>query len=749
MKSCFAAVFTILMLLFCGCGGGSTSTSSSTTASITITPPTATVATSTALQFTAAVQNASNTSVNWQVNGVTGGSATYGTISGSGLYTAPASVPSSPKVTITSVLAANSNITADASATIALPVVVNPSDVLVAGGLTQQFTATVNFSTNTGVTWQVNGVSGGNSSSGTIDSNGLYTAPQSVPTPSRVTITAVAKADTTRTASVTVTVTPAAVVITPADAIVTAGSQQAYSATVLSNAVKPVWSVTCPSTIPGACGSITSDGTYTAPSGPPPSALITIHATLADGSGSTGTVTATIQFGSSSLAGRYVFSIADDVGHAAPTQAGDIVFDGSGKISGGLFDSSDNPGVPISVTGGTYQIGSDGRGTAAIQTATGSFNLQLVLSSHEKAFIVRTDSTANQGAGTLELQKTISGTSALNGAYALSLSGFSTGTSTTRVTEAGSIFTASTGVISGGFIDLNNLTVHANSLTSGSFTQPSSEGRGTFTFSTSNGSQQFAYYAIDGTHAIIVAIDGTLDARGDLFSQPQGPFSSLALKGHFAFLISGANSQIPFGAAGVFTLDGSASVTDQQFDGLTQTVFDFNPGNYTVTDPTTGRTVLTWTANAGSRLQYVLYPRNDGGLVMLENDGVYHSLGVALQRDSYLGNFVVTPGSFALRLGGSESATPSVAERYTGEVRPATSSALTATIDGANISQGSAFALNLVNLNPNHQRYVFGTSADATLANRTLILYRVNDNQAFVIESNDTRVLVGDTQRQY
>jgi hypothetical protein len=748
VKFCFPGVFAILMLLLCGCGGGSssTSTSTSTAASITITPATATVSTTATLQFTADVKNASNTNMNWLVNGVVGGSATYGTISGSGLYTAPASLPSSPTVTITSVLTTNSNITGDAKAIIALPIVVSPADVSVAGGLTQQFTATVNFSTNTGVTWQVNGVSGGNSSIGIIDANGLYTAPQSVPTPSRVTVTAVAKADTTRTASVTVTVTPAAVVISPADAILSAGTQQAYTATVLSNAVKPLWSVTCPSTVPGACGSIASDGTYTAPAGPPPGAIVTIHANLADGSGSAGTVTATIQFGSSSLTGRYVFSIADDVGHAAPTQAGTIVFNGSGSISGGLFDSSDNPGVPISVTGGTYQIGSDGRGTATIQTATGTFNLQLVLSSHDKALIVRTDTAANQGAGTLELQKNIS---ALSGAYVLSASGFSTGTSSTRVTEAGSILTVSTGVISGGFIDLSNLTVHADPITSGSFTQPSSEGRGTLTFSTSNGSQQFAYYAIDATRAKIIAIDGTLDSRGELYSQTQGPFSSLGLKGHFAFLISGANGQIPFGAAGVFTLDGSASVSDQQFDGLTQTVFDFNPGNYAVTDATTGRTVLTWTANAGSRLQYVLYPRSDGGLVMLENDGVYHSLGVALQRDSFLGNFVVTPGSFALRLGGSELATPSIAERYTGQVRPSTSSALTATIDGTNISQGSAFALNLVNLNPNHQRYVFGTSSDSTLASRTFILYRVNDNQSFMIESNNARVLVGNVERQY
>src|SRR4029077_17709188 len=38
--------------------------------------------------------------VNWSVNGIQGGNATYGTISSSGLYTAPARVPASHVVTV-------------------------------------------------------------------------------------------------------------------------------------------------------------------------------------------------------------------------------------------------------------------------------------------------------------------------------------------------------------------------------------------------------------------------------------------------------------------------------------------------------------------------------------------------------------------------------------------------------------------------------------------------------------------------
>jgi hypothetical protein len=57
----------------------------------------------TTVQLTATVTNASNPAVNWQVNGVPGGSAATGTISTTGLYTAPSTIPSPNTVSITAV----------------------------------------------------------------------------------------------------------------------------------------------------------------------------------------------------------------------------------------------------------------------------------------------------------------------------------------------------------------------------------------------------------------------------------------------------------------------------------------------------------------------------------------------------------------------------------------------------------------------------------------------------------------------
>lgn len=71
----------------------------------------------------------------------------------------------------------------------------NPPSATVATGQTQQFQAIVNGSPyTTNLMWSVNGLTGGNTTTGTISGTGLYTAPQSVPNPNMVTITVVQQA---------------------------------------------------------------------------------------------------------------------------------------------------------------------------------------------------------------------------------------------------------------------------------------------------------------------------------------------------------------------------------------------------------------------------------------------------------------------------------------------------------------------------------------------------------------------------
>src|SRR5262249_38534172 len=76
----------------------------------------------------------------------------------------------------------------------AVSVQITPASMTVTTGTVEQFTAIVNGAGLQNVQWRVNGIDGGAPIIGTIDSSGNYTAPQFIPNPPTVTLTAVADA---------------------------------------------------------------------------------------------------------------------------------------------------------------------------------------------------------------------------------------------------------------------------------------------------------------------------------------------------------------------------------------------------------------------------------------------------------------------------------------------------------------------------------------------------------------------------
>jgi len=71
--------------------------------------------------FTASVANTTNSAVAWEVNSIVGGNATVGTISTSGVYTAPATVPSPSTVTVEAVSAADQTVMSSTNVAITSP----------------------------------------------------------------------------------------------------------------------------------------------------------------------------------------------------------------------------------------------------------------------------------------------------------------------------------------------------------------------------------------------------------------------------------------------------------------------------------------------------------------------------------------------------------------------------------------------------------------------------------------------------
>jgi outer membrane protein assembly factor BamB len=159
-------------------------------------------------QFTATVTGTANMAVTWSVSDVAGGNATLGTISTSGLYTAPTVVPNPPTVTVRATSVLDSKASGTAAVTIELVAVsVTPANPSVLTGGTRQFTAVVTGTSNQAVTWSLDGAGSGNSAVGTISASGLYTAPAVVPNPPMITVRATSDFDNAGSGTAKLTIT--------------------------------------------------------------------------------------------------------------------------------------------------------------------------------------------------------------------------------------------------------------------------------------------------------------------------------------------------------------------------------------------------------------------------------------------------------------------------------------------------------------------------------------------------------------
>jgi hypothetical protein len=193
--------------------------------SVSVNPTTASVQTGQTHNITATVQNdAQNKGVTWTLSGAGCSGAACGTLStaasasGTAItYTGPASVPNPATVTLTAKSVADTTKTASATFTItavingSVKVSISPKRAALTTRQQQTFTATVTGVSNTAVVWEVDSISGGSGSVGTISSSGVYSPPSG---PGTHTVTARSAADTTASASASVAITDLAGVFT-------------------------------------------------------------------------------------------------------------------------------------------------------------------------------------------------------------------------------------------------------------------------------------------------------------------------------------------------------------------------------------------------------------------------------------------------------------------------------------------------------------------------------------------------------
>ena len=290
MKRIWIAGTAIVALALAGCSGlvngsgGGTKQPAPQQAALTVTPSSATVRGGDSQPFTAKTSDGSTPTLTWAVNGVAGGNAATGTITTTGVYTAPQFPPTSNMVTISATETTNATATASSAVTLNNPTpqiaTVTPTSIPVGA-----FTLTVNgtnFAPGATLMFGTTALSTTRVSAAQITATGTATSAQvgsiaiTVQNPNPGLISSAAL-----TAQI-VGASAIAVAVAPASATVRGGGTQSFTATVTGSTNTSVtWSVNGTAGGSATTGTINSAGLYTAPANLPTPNTVTVTASSA------------------------------------------------------------------------------------------------------------------------------------------------------------------------------------------------------------------------------------------------------------------------------------------------------------------------------------------------------------------------------------------------------------------------------------------------------------------------------------
>jgi hypothetical protein len=657
---------------------------------------------------------------------------------------------------------------------------------------TAQFSAFLNGA-GTSVSWSASG--------GTIDGNGVFTAPSS---PGNVTITATS-GQNTGTATVTV-VAAQTLVVNPAALSLLAGAMQAFTATPSAGVTWTVNGVAFGDCVAPPVGSVTQchgtidgNGNYTAPLSPPTGGTVTIAAAAG---GNSGTSTATILYSSASLTtntvgtGQYAVAFTGvDFQAGLPVDvAGSLVTSGSassptGSITGGEMDINaavDFPSgtaVQIPVTGGTFTVGPlDGRTSILLTLASNSlaqsFNLQATLATNQHALLIDFDSTLT-ASGTLDAQNITAFATPLNSRYAFQYFGIDQNSN--PVTVAGTFLASNNSIPVNNpnspvntqdftYVPLNSnsLIVVTNDITlSGLFTTPDSFGRGTITMnSTDLGTINFSYYMIDQTHLKLVEIDPAQPYV--LYGEAYGsPVATTPLNGGVALTFGGAANNAPYAGGAVFTINAATINSGGMLDinnsggAGAQNGAAISSGTYAnvLTEGNVpARYTLSLTTSKGTTLfaAYTFVTPAGTGAELVEidtNNGVDGASGTAYQR----GATSTVQGSFALNLSGVGSAKNQGAfeQDIVGQLGLVNNSTtLTGTLDinnGGPVLGVPVTSSSILNAPASNGRGTAQVNASGSGINAkfSLVYYQIDSNTELLLDVDTNRVAAGMLLRQF
>lgn len=211
-------------------------------------------------------------------------------------------------------------------------------------------------------------------------------------------------------------------------------------------------------------------------------------------------------FTTSSLSGAYVYLLggSDNLGRNL-AEVGQINLNGSGQVTGGVFDQNDNGTAATNqaITGGSYSVASNGRGTGSVTSAAGTSNFAFYLVSSSEAVFVETDSSSIiEGLAILQTGSPFSNSS-IAGSYGLTSAGVVSGGGFESVGK----ITANAGSLSTGVEDVNQAGTPVSGIALSGTYSVSSNGRGTAQITGGGSTSNVVFYTISSSVAEYLEID--------------------------------------------------------------------------------------------------------------------------------------------------------------------------------------------------------------------------------------------------
>ena len=523
-----------------------------------------------------------------------------------------------------------------------------PISSVVAAGSKLQLRAVVSGSNNTSVLWFVNNIPGGNSTVGTITSQGLYTAPNLPPSTGSVVISASPQIFPVVSSSIIIGITFANVSLSGSYVFVLngmqAGSPMAIAGSFTSNGNGAITGIEDFNGSAGVATAAPFTGSYLVNANGQGTATFT----SSQGSFTMGftvntqgqavimsTDSGTVASGNfypqlsnaltlTSLNAPFVFSLKGIGGSGNLVNIiGTFVTNGSNTFS--YAEEDRNPGLTTSneTFTGTYTLGNNGpgTGTATFTDSYGTKTYDFYMVSSTQFQFIEVDNSGYLS-GTAYQQQSVSSTTVLAGTFVYYVSG---GVGNADYGSAGG-FTTDTvtfGNITAGTNDINEIgSLASNPQLTGGFTS-GTHGRGTIALTGTNGTTDYVYYLISPYAAFVLTTDPAVNASGALFVQIGG-FVTSSLSGYFTYALeTPVIATPPLTSVGLLYLNGAGAIAGFANTNNNGVVSGQQPvtGVDTVTPltATTSTRGLATLTVAGASTNFVFYPISNSSIIMMSN----------------------------------------------------------------------------------------------------------------------------------